>query len=420
MTSYSLVHLSDEVLSGDLVRKAFQNCPSTAEQLAYLAEYDARKLYVPAGYPSMSAYCLGELPMCEEAAHKHIRCARAARRFPRLFEAVADGRLHLSAVLLLAPYLTPETEVELIAAAARKSKRQIEGLLAERFPKRDVPTGLAAIPIRPSGPVETPVSPGTPEREVSPGTPHPLSRVTPLSSQSYALQVTLAQKTHDKLRYLQSLLGHQVPSGDLAAVLDWALDAAIARREKQKFAACAHPRPGRGASKPGTRYVPAHVRRTVWHRDGGQCTFVSGAGKRCPARDRLEFDHVEPVARGGTATVGGIRLRCRAHNQYEAERTFGADFMRHKRETARAATREKVLARPDPGPRPTEDDEKDVIPWLRALGYRADQARYAAERCADMPDDASLEERVRVALACLRPRAVTVTPAPRPGAAMAT
>jgi hypothetical protein len=397
MTSYSLVHLSDEVLSRDLVRQAFQNCPSTAEQLAYLAEYDARKLYVPTGYPSMSAYCLGELPMCEEAAHKHIRCARAARRFPRLFEAVADGRLHLSAVLLLAPYPTPETEVELIAAAARKSKRQIEGLLAERFPKRDVPTGLAAIPIRPSGPVETPVSPGT---------PHPLPRVTPLSGQSYALQVTLAQKTHDKLRYLQSLLGHQVPSGDVAAVLDWALDAAIAKREKQKFAACAHPRPGRGPSKPGTRYVPAHVRRTVWHRDGGRCTFVSGAGKRCPARDRLEFDHVEPVALGGEATVGGIRLRCRAHNQYEAERAFGAGFIRHKRETAPAAARARAAAKAPP----REEDGKDVVPWLRALGYRADEARWAAERCDGMPDDATLEQRVRVALSQFRLKGTRVLP----------
>ena len=43
---------------------------------------------------------------------------------------------------------------------------------------------------------------------------------------------------------------------------------------------------------------------------------------------------VTPLA-PGEATVGGIRLLCRAHNQYEAERTFGAEFMRHKRETAR-------------------------------------------------------------------------------------
>jgi len=126
------------------------------------------------------------------------------------------------------------------------------------------------------------------------------------------------------------LLGHQVPSGDLAEVLDRALDALIAKLEKRKFAATDRPqrkpRPARDA-----RTIPAHVRRAVRKRDGGRCTFVSDNGTRCPATSRLEFDHVTPVARGGEATIGGIRLRCRAHNQYGAERVFGVGFMHAKR-----------------------------------------------------------------------------------------
>jgi hypothetical protein len=58
---------------------------------------------------------------------------------------------------------------------------------------------------------------------------------------------------------------------------------------------------------------------------------VSESGKRCEARSGLEFDHVLENARGGEATVSGIRLRCRAHNQYTAERTYGEAFMQHKR-----------------------------------------------------------------------------------------
>jgi Holliday junction resolvasome RuvABC DNA-binding subunit len=42
----------------------------------------------------------------------------------------------------------------------------------------------------------------------------------------------------------------------------------------------------------------------------------------------------------------------------------------------------------------------EVIPWLRQLGFRADEARRAASRCEDMPD-ASLERRVKAALSCL-------------------
>src|SRR5206468_4997644 len=85
------------------------------------------------------------------------------------------------------------------------------------------------------------------------------------------------------------------------------------------------------------RHVPAHVKRAVWERDGGQCTFTSDTGRRCPARNRLEFDHADPVARGGTATVQRMRLRCRAHNQYAAECTFGAGFMSEKRREAQLA-----------------------------------------------------------------------------------
>ena len=114
---------------------------------------------------------------------------------------------------------------------------------------------------------------------------------------------------------------------------------------------------------------------------------MSETGRRCPARTLLEFDHIDEVARGGQASIGRMRLRCRAHNQYAAERTFGAGFMEHKREeTRRAAEGRKRAA-------------AEVIPWLRQLGFRADEARRAAGRCESMPS-ASLEKRVRLALSC--------------------
>ncbi len=119
-------------------------------------------------------------------------------------------------------------------------------------------------------------------------------------------------------------------------MLDRALDSLIKELEKRKFAATS--RPSRGARPSANpRHIPASVKRAVWARDGGQCTFVSDSGRRCQCRKLIEFDHVEPVARGGTATVAGLRLRCRAHNQYGAACAFGAGFMREKRESARRA-----------------------------------------------------------------------------------
>jgi len=85
------------------------------------------------------------------------------------------------------------------------------------------------------------------------------------------------------------------------------------------------------------RHIPAAVRRAVRERDGDQCTFVSEDGRRCSARTRLEFDHIRPVVRGGEATADNLRLTCRVHNHFEAERSFGVEFMRNKRDAARAS-----------------------------------------------------------------------------------
>jgi len=86
---------------------------------------------------SSAPYCVGELRLSADAAARRIQAARAARRFPAIFDAVAEGRLHLTAGLL-APHLTEGTAEELLAAATHKTKSEIEQLLAEWFPKPDV------------------------------------------------------------------------------------------------------------------------------------------------------------------------------------------------------------------------------------------------------------------------------------------
>ena len=58
---------------------------------------------------------------------------------------LADGRLNLSAVMLLTPHLTPDTADELLSAAARTDQGALERLLAERFPRPDAPTLVQAL-----------------------------------------------------------------------------------------------------------------------------------------------------------------------------------------------------------------------------------------------------------------------------------
>src|SRR2546428_1590774 len=284
MQSYSLSHVRAAVLLRDLAGLVAQDRAKTATLLAHIAEVDARRLFVPAGYPSMHAYCVDELRLSEDAASKRIQAARAARRFPALFTALAEGRLHLTAVWLLAPHLTPENADELIQAATHKRKFEIEELIVRRFPAFGAPARVRPV---------TAMSPELPERAGSepsilvgkPGE-HALGHVEypqvelpqrPLSER-FLVQVTIEKGTHQKLRYAQGLLSHAVPTGDVAQVLDRALDALIVQLENRKFGGATTRRTQPGTAAVRKRCIPSHIRRAVWERDQGQCTFVSANG----------------------------------------------------------------------------------------------------------------------------------------------
>src|SRR5882672_9312892 len=168
MSSYSLSHLTDRVLVRALAAIDAKERTVTAEWLAHIAEVDARRLYLPAGYSSMYEYCVHELRRSEDSICNRIRAARTARKFPAVFPAVADGRLHLSAIVMLAPHLTPDTADELLAAAAHKTKAEIKQLLAQRFPQPDVPTRITPLSPPSSLLTENPLAPG-PAKPSAPG-----------------------------------------------------------------------------------------------------------------------------------------------------------------------------------------------------------------------------------------------------------
>jgi 5-methylcytosine-specific restriction endonuclease McrA len=450
MNFRSLRSLADDTLVRNAAHLVALGRANTAELVAHLAEIEERRLYASAGYSSMYLYCVQELKLSEDAALKRIRVARAARDFPAILPAIADGRLNLSSILLLIPHLDPATSQNLLEEAAGKTNAQIDQILAHRFPKPDVRTTIVAIPPQITAdqlavrPVEDgsgqPIPPAHDAQgcvlAVRPVDPGPCARIKLLSPQRFGLQTTLEQTTHDKLQYALDLLGSAIRAGDIAQVIDRALDALIPQLEKRKFGAAAR---GLKSTNPNSsRHIPAAVRNAVWKRDGGHCTFVSDTGHRCEARKFIEFDHVEPVARGGQSTVANVRLRCRAHNQLAAERALGIDFMRSKRESAqsrrddarqraeaeqaRAEAAEKACIAAEQVRAAAEVQEAiekakaEVIPLLRQLGFRAEEARRAAANSATDPR-APLQERVRLALRHLSPPCVHRNAPPSPSLA---
>lgn len=336
----SVTKISDSDLIAEVHRLAGCERSATADLLRSLMEFDARRLYLGEGYPSLFAYCTQVLRYAEHAALNRIEVARAARRLPVLLDHVSDGRLNITGARLLAPHVTAENCDALLGAARHKSKREIEEMVAALRPRPEVVPVIRRLPSsRPPTTTALPPAANEARRETASPSSSPVTVaasaptravVAPLAPERFKVQFTITRETRDKLREVQELMRHTVPDGNPATIFARALTILLEDLHRTRFAATPKPLAS-GSAEAHSRHIPAAVRREVWQRDGGRCAFVGSRG-RCAERGFLEFHHVVPFGVGGTATEENIQLRCRSHNTYEAALFFGQpDLVREER-----------------------------------------------------------------------------------------
>ncbi len=296
--------LSDDQLMSNLESVCAHGRKLLARLVELLGEVGERRLHAKAAYPSLFELCVRKLGMSEDEACRRITAARLARRFPSILTRLASGDLHLTALTLLRNVLNEDNAEALLDAARGKTKHEVELLVAKIAPRPDAPT-----------------------------------RLEPLSEGRYKLELTVSAELQAKLARASDLMRHANPSGDVATVLDRALDLLVAKLEKERFAKTTRRRTSTRASAgtPKRRHVPAATRRAVFERDGEQCSFRGEQGRRCPARTLLEIDHEGPRALGGTEQLTNLRVLCRTHNQLLAEQAFGKDHVRRRSAERRAS-----------------------------------------------------------------------------------
>src|SRR5713101_5089738 len=256
--------LSDGDLVAEVARLATCEAEATASLIAHLAELYGRRLHERAGYSSLFTYCTEVLRLSEHEAYDRMRAAKVARRYPRVLGLLATGRMNLTTVRLLAPHLTRQNHEELFATASGKRKRQVQELLAERFPQPDVAPSIRRLPTQGSGAIETPVpllaasmseapvslpigstsempvpppavaaAPDVPARPAIPAPPRPL--VQPLSPDRYRITFTAGGETCEMLELAQDLLRHAIPDGDPAEIVARALEVLVEDLVKKKY-----------------------------------------------------------------------------------------------------------------------------------------------------------------------------------------
>jgi hypothetical protein len=227
------------------------------------------------------------------------------RRFPEAFERVASGDLHLSALCALSPQLNPANASELFAACCRKSRRQIEELIAARFPRPDVREQIRRLPVRAH---DAPPTRGEAPRH---------REFEPLSVDRFGVHFTADAGLRELIERAQALASHRLPKGDLASLMKLVFGTFVRHEEKRRFAVGRKPRAARGEEK------AAGSAETALARTSAQPT---GTASTPPSVAKRSFD------------------AARWHAIHSARRSFGSAQRRATHSARRSASAARVAA----------------------------------------------------------------------------
>jgi hypothetical protein len=359
--------LTDADLTRDMKFIAQRDRHCLAKSLVHLAEFDRRQLCVREGGESLFAYCTRVLGYDDFDAFRRIRAARTINRFPTVVALLEEGRISLTAIAVLAPYLKPENYRAWFTEVAGKSRREIEALIAARHPQGTrpdyfrrfapspmqigqsaPPEALEAIPSAagaaensasvPDGigmPVDSAGQLLPPAAPIPNARPHEWQAIVPVAMDRVRIGFDAGVAVMNLVNRARQILRHKYPEGRLEDVMKEALEVLLDRKDPQRrltlkpasLARDAGPAAAAPLSQPrwlrvlkAGRYVPAWVKRAVWERDGGRCAWRFEDGTLCGSKDWLEYDHVRPFAKGGRSeSPRNVRLLCRLHNALAAE-----------------------------------------------------------------------------------------------------
>ncbi|HEX3594829.1 MAG TPA: hypothetical protein VHU80_07005 [Polyangiaceae bacterium] len=151
MHDVSLERLPDDALLETVRRLTAHSNVALAELLAHLGEVELRGIHRARACASLYTYCVYELRLSEDAAYRRSKAARLVRQYPEVRGAIARGEIHLTGLLMIAPFLGGEHHAEVLRRARFRSKRELLRLVAELDPKPAVPSLIEPLGPSPAG-----------------------------------------------------------------------------------------------------------------------------------------------------------------------------------------------------------------------------------------------------------------------------
>jgi hypothetical protein len=355
-----------------------------ADFLIALADFDRRRSWEALGHANLFAFLHVELRLSRSAAFYRKSAAELLQRFPEVIEPLRDGWLCLSTIAELAKVLTDDNREVVMPRFFGLSSREAQELVAELQP-RPVPSTRMVVtgPLsRPAPSVartslallaHAPAPPADADPNVVPlsrvltsefangggadaGFDRPAIKrdeIVPLTAEIRRVHFNVSKQVVQKLVAAREGLSHAIPGATMEQVLEAALDLLLEKQARARGMVkrprrvlpaalrpkaplvtegqttpsgnCSVARPeGRAVRRTGPREpIPAAVRRAVWERDAGRCSWPLDGGGCCGSTHRLELDHIVPWAEGGPSTVENLRVVCGRHNTLAARRAFG-------------------------------------------------------------------------------------------------
>ena len=298
-----------------------------ADFLVALADFDRQRLWVELGHASVFYYLHRDLKLSKGAAHYRKVAARLIQKFPEVVAPFREGKLCISSVVELARVITPENSTDVLPRFFYLSKQEAKAVAVEIcpapvVPRREVVTKVVTEVPR-AATFHLDETSLTHFVQTAPQAVPMQSE--PLTPNLQRLHMTVSKQFLDKLEAARKGQGHAQPGASAEKVIEAALDLLLAQQAKRRGEVKRPQQNPRLAKSPG--HIPAAVRREVWSRDEGKCTWPLDSGGICGSTLRLEIDHVVPRGRGGASTVDGCRLICRVHNQLAARQVYGDEWM---------------------------------------------------------------------------------------------
>ncbi|MFM6927816.1 MAG: HNH endonuclease, partial [Bdellovibrio sp.] len=294
--------------------------------LLHIAEIEERKIYADLGFDGMYSYLTRGLGYSEGSAYRRLQSARLLKQVPAVAEKIEEGSLNLSQLTQVQKCLKESTR-----KGETVSVEQTLKVLTKLENKNTFGT-QKTLAVEMNLPVEN--------RE----------KVKPQQDESVRIEITLTKEQFAELEQAKSLLSHVCPNGSLSEVIatlakkhnqvkltnkkttpsviatgiDLASDLKMESNILPKITSVEGFWPHALATKSEKKltlrqYISVHTKRSLLTKAQHCCEYQNPkTGRKCQSKYKLEIDHRQPLALGGTNEYNNLRVLCQSHNALAA------------------------------------------------------------------------------------------------------